>query len=160
MNWYVLFIAAAIPLVTGAIWYNPKVLGNGWMKAYGFDPEKAKGSNMVLIFALTYLLSFFLAAQLMSLVVHQVHIFSIFANDPTAKDAGSEMMMFMEKHGKEFRTFKHGAFHGFLSTIMFVLPVIGITSLFERRGAKYIFIHVGYFALTLMLMGGLICATV
>ena len=60
----------------------------------------------------------------------------------------------------EHRSFSHGAFHGVLDSIFFVLPVLGINALLERKGAKYIFINLGYWAVTLALMGGLICAWV
>jgi lysylphosphatidylglycerol synthetase-like protein (DUF2156 family) len=57
----------------------------------------------------------------------------------------------------DFRTFKHGAFHGIIATIGLVLPIIGINALFERRGFKYIALHVGYWLVCLILMGGFIC---
>lgn len=157
MNWYVLFISAVIPMITGFIWYNPKVLGKAWTAASGFDPAKNKSRNMGMIMFFTYLLGLFLSGALMSIVIHQMGVFSIYSNDPAAMNPGSEMMLFFEKHGHDFRTFKHGALHGFISSLTLVLPIIGIVAMFEGKGAKYVFIHVGYWALTLMLMGGLIC---
>ena len=76
--------------------------------------------------------------------------------DPTS-EAGSLVKAMMDKYGHEFRTFKHGALHGFLSSIFIVLPVIGINALFERRGGKYILIHWAYWAITFLLMGGVVC---
>jgi hypothetical protein len=38
-----------------------------------------------------------------------------------------------------------------------VLPLIGINSLFERKSFKYIFIHTGYWIISLALMGGVLC---
>jgi hypothetical protein len=43
-----------------------------------------------------------------------------------------------------------------LAAIFIVLPIIGINSIFERKSFKYVLIHVGYWALTLALMGGVI----
>jgi hypothetical protein len=157
MNWYILPIAALIPLFTGFIWYNEKVFGKAWMSASGFDPSKADGSKMGKIFALTYFFGLLLAVQIMTLVIHQTHIGSIFAEIPGSDQPGSDMMVFMEKYGKLYRTFKHGVFHGVLSGIFFSLPVVGIIALFERKSAKYIFVHVGYWTLTIALMGGVIC---
>lgn len=57
----------------------------------------------------------------------------------------------------KFRTFKHGSFHGIIGAIFFALPILGINALFERRGAKYIFLHLGYWVITMALMGGVIC---
>jgi hypothetical protein len=38
------------------------------------------------------------------------------------------------------------------------MPTLGILSLFERKSFKYVAIHVGYYLITLGLMGGLVCA--
>jgi hypothetical protein len=158
MNWYIVPLAALIPLITGFIWYNDKVFGKAWMQASGFDPSKASGSGMGKIFALTYVFGLFLSLMLLQVVVHQMHVGSIFADIPNASDPGSDMMVFMEKYGKLYRTFKHGAFHGVLAGIFFAMPITGIVALYERRSAKYIFVHVGYWTLTMALMGGVICA--
>jgi hypothetical protein len=157
MNWYILPAAALVPLITGFIWYNEKVFGKAWMKASGFDPSKTEGSKMARIFILTYVFGLFLALQLLSVVVHQMHIGSLFADIPNASEPGSDMMVFLEKYGDLYRTFKHGALHGFIAGIFFALPVIGIVALFERKGARYILVHVGYWTLTMAIMGGLIC---
>jgi hypothetical protein len=37
------------------------------------------------------------------------------------------------------------------------LPIIGINALFERRGFKYIAINVGYWVVSMAIMGGIIC---
>jgi hypothetical protein len=79
--------------------------------------------------------------------------------DEAAKTlATADIADFMAKYGNEFRTFKHGAFHGLMYGLFFVLPVIGTNGLFERKSWKYIFINVGYWTVSLMLMGGIICA--
>jgi hypothetical protein len=64
---------------------------------------------------------------------------------------------FAEATKDSFRTFKHGMLHGIITSIFLVLPIIGINALFERRGAKYIFIHVGFWAICFALMGGILC---
>jgi hypothetical protein len=163
-HWYFLFLAALIPIAIGAIWYNPKVFGTAWMNASGMTEEKAKGANMALVFGLTYFFSLLVAASLMAMTIHQTHIFSLFANDPTAMDPTSEagMMLkgFMDKFGSNFRTFKHGAFHGALVGIFFAMPIMVINSLFERKGFKYNAINAGYWIVSLSIMGGFVCAFV
>ena len=157
-TWYVPFLAALIPMIMGFIWYNPKTLGTAWMKAADMTEDKMKGANMALIFGLAYLLSVMLAMALIPITIHQSHLFSIFANDPAAKEPGSEMMLLLEKYGKDFRTFKHGAFHGTLAALFVSLPIIGTNALFERKSFKYVAINVGYWMLTMALMGGTVCA--
>ena len=63
----------------------------------------------------------------------------------------------MGVYGNDFRTFKHGALHGTLTGVGIALPVVAINAMFEKRGFKYIAIHAGYWILTLLLMGGIIC---
>lgn len=154
-------LTALIPMVMGFIYYNPKVLGGVWMRASGMTEEKMKGGNMIIIFGASLLLSFMLAFIMFNLVVHQTDVYSIFANDEGFMKDGSmtmnEINAFMEKHGQNFRTFKHGAFHGTLLGIFVVLPVMGTNALFERKPGKYIFVNVGYWIICFALMGGVIC---
>ncbi|MBP7269077.1 MAG: DUF1761 domain-containing protein [Bacteroidia bacterium] len=161
-HWQYIFISALIPMFTGYIWYGPKTFGNVWMREAGVSEEKIKSSNMALILSLTYVFSLFLSLILISVVIHQSHILSILADDPGMKDPNSEISLwlknFMDQYGQNFRTFKHGAFHGTLSGIFYAFPIIAINALFERRSWKYIWIHTGYWILTLALMGGIVCA--
>jgi hypothetical protein len=158
---WVFFVAALIPLIIGAIWYNPKVFGNAWLKSSGLTEEDAKSGNMAVIFGLTYLFGLFLSSMLLVIVIHQNGVMSLMVSDPDFAVPGSDLhnyyTEFMEQFGNKHRTFGHGAFHGVLSSIFFALPIIGINGLFERRGFKYIAIHTGYWMLTLALMGGVIC---
>lgn len=160
-NLLILAATAVIPLLTGFIWYNPKVFGTAWMNATGLTPESGKGMNMALVFTLTYVLSFFLAVGLLTIVIHQTHIFSILANEPGMKDPNSDISKFVAdffaKYGNNFRTFKHGAFHGTLAGIMIALPIVAVNAMFERKGGKYIAINAGFWILNAILMGGVLC---
>lgn len=160
-NFYMYFVAALIPLVVGAIYYNPKVFGNSWMKVNGFTEENLKGGNMAVIFGLSYLLSLLLAMAIAGIVVHQGAVAQIMM--PEVAVSGSEAQEqfngIMGQYGDRFRTFGHGALHGFFFTIFFGLPIIAINSMFERRGWKYSLIHFGYWAICITLMGGLLCQT-
>lgn len=162
LNFGITALAALIPLVLGFIWYNPKFLGNAWMQACGLDEEKIKGANMPLIFGLTYLLSFLSALALNFITIHQFSFFSILANEPGLSEAGSPINTyftdFMSKYGTNFRTFKHGAFHGIITGFMLATPVLAINALFERKGFKYIAINAGYWIISFAIMGGIICA--
>ena len=148
--------AALVPLVLGTIWYNPKVFGTAWQNAAGLTDEKLKGANMPLIFGVSIFLSFLLAVTVIVLTIHQTHVGSLFQGD-TSAEGKTFLENFMAAYGDRFRTFKHGALHGFLAGIFFVLPVLGTGALFERKGFRYIAINVGYWTLCLTLMGGIIC---
>lgn len=158
MNWTILLLTAIIPMVMGFIWYNPKVFGKSRMNATGLTEDKMKGANMALIFTLSYIFSFMFAMYLYAgVVIHQNHIYSIFANDQST-EATAYVKDFMDKYGNNFRTFKHGAFHGVLLGLLLILPVVATNAMFERRGFKYIAINVGYWTVCAALMGGMICA--
>ncbi len=159
LNIVVLLLAALVPLIIGAIWYNPKVFGNAWMKSAWLTEEQLKGANMAVIFGLTYVVSLFICFQLSSMVIHQLGAQSMLF--PDVMNEGTEAhklgIELMEQYGTNFRTFKHGALHGSIAGITIGLPIITIIALFERKKGKYIFIHAGYWVVSLALMGGIIC---
>lgn len=155
-NFLAMIVAAVSALVVGFFWYNPKVFGNAWMQAAGMTDEQVKGGNMAKIFGLALLFAFMLSTALPGIVIHQMSVFSLVGGDPDA--ALPSYAALMADYGDAFRTFKHGAFHGVLTGIFIVLPVLGTNALFERKGAKYIFINSGYWIITLAIMGGIICA--
>jgi hypothetical protein len=162
MNFYAILVAALVPTAIGFIWYHPKVFGTLWMKENGFTEEGLKAGNFLLIFGISLLLSFMLSFFSTTLFIHQFHVGSVFQGMPGLEDPSTELGAyyadFMAKYGNNFRTFKHGVLHGAISSIFLVLPIIGINALYERKSFKYILLHVGFWMLTLMLMGGIISA--
>lgn len=162
LNWLPIIGSALIPLLTGFVWYNPKTFAPIWMKASGVTEEQGKSMNMPLIFGITLLLGVFLASAMVMMVIHQTHYYSILADNKDMLDANSDISKatkaFMDVNGSNFRTFKHGLFHGTLMGLFFAMPVLGINALFEGRGRNYILVNTGYWMLTLGLMGGVICA--
>ncbi len=163
-NWLAILVAAVVPTFTGFIWYNPKVFGTAWMQAADMTEEKMKGANMPLIFGISFVLSVMLAVEMNFITIHQTHVTSILMNETGFGDPNTEIGMwmtdFMSKYGNNFRTFGHGALHGVVACLFFVLPVLGTSSLFERKGFKYIAVNVGYWLVTLALMGGVVCGWV
>lgn len=161
MNLLILALSALIPIIMGAIWYNPKVMGNTWMKLADMTDEKIKGGNMALILIVSYIFCFFIAVTLQFLVIHQFHIFSTLAGEPDIMTEGSAsnqlMTTFMETYGDRFRTFGHGALHGVLTGVLFITPIIGVNALFERKSFKYILLNGAYWTICVGLMGGVIC---
>lgn len=157
INFVALFLAAIVTLVTGFIWYSPKVFGTIWMKENNLTQEELKKGNMLKIFGLTYVFSLMITVTLMSLTIHQSGAIGMVGGPPLIDSAKPSFAAFMADYGMAYRTFKHGALHGFMSGLFFAFPLIGINGLFERKYWKYIFIHSGYWILTLTLMGGIIC---
>jgi hypothetical protein len=155
INFLAILTAGVSALVVGFVWYNPKVFGNAWMKAAGMSDEQVKGGNMAKIFGLALLFAILLAFSLQGMTIHQMGAFSMVGGD--VENALPSYQAFMDDYGDTFRTFKHGALHGALAGIFIALPILGTNALFERKGAKYIFINSGYWIVTLAIMGGIIC---
>lgn len=159
-NFIAILLCGLIPIVIGFIWYSPKTLGPAWQKAASVTDEQIQNSNMILILGLSYVLGVLLALGLYQSVIHQSAFYSILVDEPGFGTEGSEIMIFindfMAKYGENYRTFKHGAFHGVLAGLLFATPVIAINALFERKSFKYIAIHAGYWILTIALIGGVI----
>jgi len=156
LNWIIVLSTSLIPLAVGFVYYNDKLLGKAWRKHAGLDEAQLAPGGMARILGFTWLLGLLLAVFIMPIVLHAIHVMSLVADagSPAQEDAAA----YLAKYGGNFRTFKHGAFHGFMTAIVGVWPVIGINALFERRGWRYTAIHVGYWAIVFMLMGGVICA--
>lgn len=155
-NFVAIIVAALVPMVLGFIWYNPSVLGKAWMKESGMTDEKVKSGNMPVIFGISLLLSVLLAFFTQFIVIHQTGAFSLTGGDLASAKPSYEA--FMNDYGTAFRTFKHGALHGFMAGLFFVFPVMATNGLFERKSWKLTFINVGYWTVCLMIMGGIICA--
>ncbi len=98
-----------------------------------------------------------LASGLMMIVIHQFGFYSAMQGD-NSPDAAAYMKNFFYTYGGRFITFGHGALHGRMTALFFALPIIGSIALFERRRFKYVAIHVGCWFVTMLLMGGVLCA--
>ncbi len=164
INWIAIIVAAFVPTIIGFIWYNPKVFGTAWMKAADMSEEKMKGANMPMIFGVSFVLSLLLSMSMITMSVHQNNIPGVFmvGNEEPAADSEEGIFIadFMEKYGSRHRTFAHGLIHGIFGVLFFGLPILGTNALFERKGFKYIAVNVGYWMLTVGIMGGIVCGWV
>lgn len=156
MNFLALLVAALSTLVVGFVWYNPKVFGTVWMKESGMTEEKMKGGNMLLTFGISFLYALFISFVLQFLTIHQTGALGMIGGDPSI--AKPSFITFMADYGSSFRTFKHGALHGFMTGLFLALPIIGTNALYEKRSFKYTLVTGGFWIVCFMIMGGIICA--
>lgn len=156
-NFYAVLVAAFSSFVVGFVWYNPKVFGTIWMQETGMTEEKAQKGNRIKIFGLTFVYSFLLAFMMSVLVIHQMGALGMVGGPKMVASAEPSYIAFMTDYGTAFRTFKHGALHGFMSGIFIALPVIAINGLFEQKSWKYIAITAGYWTIIMTIMGAIIC---
>jgi hypothetical protein len=162
-NFYAILVASIVPMVLGFIWYHPKVMGNAWMQASSLTEEKIRAANMPLILGLSFVFAFMLSFVMNMLVIHQLHVYSLFQHfdkdvaNPNTR-VGALVKDIMDNFGQEFRTFKHGALHGFMSALFIVFPVMATNAMYERKSWKYIWINFGFWAIAFLIMGGIISA--
>ena len=137
-NIWALIVAAIAPLIVGSVYYGP-LFGKVWQKEVGMTDEELKAGNYVKIFILSFLFAILIASTLWAQVM--------LGGAPG------------EEHGASpYLTFKHGMLHGVLLGLFLVLPIIGTISLYERRSLRYVLLTVGYWTLSMGVMGGIINA--
>lgn len=159
MNFYSVFVAALTTLFVGFVWYGP-LFGKAWMKETALTEEDLKKGSMVKIFGLTYIFSVMIGMVMQLLTIHQFGALGMVGGPELAATAQPSFAAFMADYGMAFRTFKHGALHGFMSGLFLAFPLIAINGLFERKSWKYIFIHSGYWTVVMTIMGAIVCGWV
>lgn len=138
INWLAIVVAAIVPLAVGAIYYGP-IFGKVWQKEVGITDDQIKAGNYVKIFGLSLIFAFFIALTLWMQVM--------LGGAPG------------EEHGANpYLTFKHGALHGSMIGILLILPIIGTIALYERKSLRYVLLTVGYWTISMAIMGGIINA--
>lgn len=160
MNFISVLVAATSTLVVGAVWYSPMLFANAWMKESGLTEEQLKKGNMLKIFGLTFLFSVMIAMIMQVLSIHQFGALGMIGGPDYIETAKPSYAAFMADYGTAFRTFKHGALHGFMSGLFFAFPLIAINGLFEHKSWKYIFINAGYWTISMTIMGAIVCGWV
>ncbi len=153
-----ILIAALASIVISFVWFSPKVFGNILAQASGGVDLPMKKRNVPVTILLSILYAFMIALMMQPIVVHQAGAIAA-TQDITGVDA-SVLQNYLNSYGNTYRTFKHGALHGFIAGLFFALPVIGIPALHEKRNWKYVLITAGYWILTCMVMGSIICGWV
>lgn len=156
-NPYSILVAALATLVVGFVWYNPKVFGTIWMRESGITEEKAKQGNMLKIFGFTILFSLMISFIVPTLVIHQMGALGMVGGPNEASKALPSYSAFMADYGDAFRTYKHGALHGFMTGLFIAFPILGVNAMFDQKSWKLLFVTAGYWIVTLTIMGAIIC---
>ena len=137
-NFLAVGVTALVPMIVGFVYYHPQVLGGPWMRANGFTLESLGNGPKPILYlvalGLSFLLSFFMCINVTG----------------PGQDVGPE--------GQNYATFGHGVVHGVLISLTVLLPVLGTMSIFERRGWGWVFSNLGYWMVTLAVMGGILSA--
>jgi len=159
VNFYWLFITAAFPLVIGYLYYKPSVFGEALRSA---TDETIKKRSPIMKYGLTYLFGLFMSYIIFLFAVHQSSVYQLFLHESDLLQSGTELNTyvteFMDRFGARHRTFGHGVIHGVEITLLMGLGMLGVSTLYEGRPMKYLWIHLFYWLICGALMGGALCA--
>ncbi|MEM7375332.1 MAG: DUF1761 domain-containing protein [Bacteroidota bacterium] len=158
-NVFILFVSALIPMALGFIYYHPNVLGRHLMNLNGQEAGFLQGRNKIVMVLIIYILSLVLSSFLANITIHQTAFVSLLGPESLQEGHAvqTEYKELMNNYGDRFRTFGHGAVHGIFYALFFVLPLLGGMTYLERRGWKYLLIHLGFWTASLVLMSGVLC---
>ena len=131
INIWELIVAALSNFVLGFLWYGKPLFGTAWQKLAGLSDEDIQGGNMALIFGLSFILNFIIAAFI-----------SVFAE--IAMMLGTSAIL-------------AGIFAAIIC-LGFVATTFGINYLYHRKPMKLYLINVGYFMVSFFIMGLIIGA--
>lgn len=154
INFWAILLASLIPLIVGFLWYHPKLFGKVWQTEAGLTADKMKG-QMIGVFIFSVILSVLMAFFLQFVTIHQFGAVGMIGGDEM--NANDSYYAFMRDYRYAYRSFGHGAFHSMMASFLFVFPMIAINAMFERKSWKYTMINTGYWAVTITIMGGIIC---
>lgn len=123
INFWAVVLGALAFFLVGAIWYGV-LFGKAWQKAAGITDDQLEGSNMALIFGLTYLAELVISLTLWHAI--------------TRSGASDRAVMMMAV--------------GFGATIM--VPAVGINYLYLRKKMAHFLIDAGHLIVGMAAMGG------
>ncbi|HEU4496317.1 MAG TPA: DUF1761 domain-containing protein [Flavobacterium sp.] len=156
LNFYSVFASGLVTLFLGFIWYHPKIFGTAWMREAKLTQEELSKGSMLKIFLLTFIFSLMIGLVMQPIIIHQFGALGMIGGGAFIETAKPSYAQFMADYGTAYRTFKHGALHGFITGLFLAFPMAAITGLFERKSWKYILINAGYWILSLTAIGAII----
>ncbi len=134
INWLAVIACVIVSMISGSLWYNPKTFFPAWWKGIGKGENEQPGtSNMGMTWALT-VLSSFVQAVAMSLMVTAMGSLS----------GGA--------------TLASGALAGFMLWLGFVAPTNLVNKLFAGHGLKVWAIEAGNHLVNFVLFGAILGA--
>lgn len=156
-NIIVIIASALIPFLFAYIWFHPSVFGGEkWAAMSDMSAEKAASPVKPLKLLLSIVLNLFLAFGMYLFSIHEAGVFGMVGGDTELMKTGTAAA-FLNEYGGDFHTWTHGLAHGIGATLFFFLPALGYVVIFEKKSAKYFFVYLGYWLITLTLMSIVIC---
>lgn len=138
-NYLAIIVAGLIPAILGAIYYGP-LFGKAWRASVGKTEEELTPNNMAIAYGGSILLAMLLSMSL-NFVLQLVH-----------KDVNEAGELFVNTHA----TFGHGALHGALIGISFLVPIVVSLGIFHKFHWKTNLFNAIFWVVCLALMGGIL----
>lgn len=133
INWLAVLVCVVVSMVSGAIWYHPKVFFMTWWRGIGKGEDEQPGGNMAIIWPLTILASL-VQAIFMALFVHALGSLS----------GGATLIS--------------GATTGLLLWLGFIAPTYLVNKLFAGHGFPIWGIEAGNHLVNFILFGAILGA--
>jgi hypothetical protein len=128
VNWVHVVVGALVPMVLGALWYSPVLFAKQWMKLTG-KTTMGDAGNPGPAYALTFIGS-----------IVQSYVLTHFLVYTGANTAST------------------GATTGLWLAIGFIIPAFAADFIFSGKPRQLYWITVGYYSLSLVLMGAVLAA--
>jgi hypothetical protein len=158
-NYIVVIVSTFIPVLFAKIWFSEST--RSFFMLAPLNRKNDSSNKSILFYAIIILLSLFFSISMHFQVIHQFHFKSMFLDEVGFNESqGSAFKAFeyiMDSYGDKFRTYGHGLFHGLLNAIFIVLPILFLFKIefnFTKKALLYYWL---YFALTMMIVGSIIC---
>ena len=153
----ILIATAFIPFIMGYIWFHPKLFGGDtWYDLAKLAENDRTDISKVKLFS-TLILNFFIAFALYNACVHSMGAFAMVGGDTALLKSGVGGA-FIDAYGQNHLSFGHGALHAIFPMTAFTLvPILAYVTIFEKKSFKYFLVYLGYWSISLMLMGGVLC---
>ena len=126
-QWLAVFIGAVIQMALGMFWYSPVGFGKPWMREMNIKMDNKSKKGMG-----KYYLAAFVGSILTAFVLSRVIVLT------GARSAGA------------------GAATGILLWLGFVVPIMLGSVLWERKSVKLYIINVGYYLVSMTIIGAVI----
>ena len=156
-NIIVILASALIPFIIAYIWFQKDLFGGShWHSMADMSAEKSAAPVKPLKLLLSIVLNVFLAFGMYLFSIHETGVFGMVGGETELMKTGTAAA-FLSEYGGKFHTVTHGIAHGIGATLFFALPFLGYVVIFEKKSAKYFFVYLGYWLISLVLMSIVIC---
>ncbi len=155
LNYLAFFLISFIPLMLGRFWYRPQ---SSILKWSGEHPIISQSKWNIAKYLWAFILSITLIYGYINLIIHQMGFYELFFTDIMMGKEEAQQIVdeFLAQYRYKHRHLGHGIFHGFINAFVFALPFVGFFAMLENKGYKFYLLHLSYWLVTSMIVGGLI----